>query len=494
MSEDKEPPKTDEKALSGGEDSGIPGFGMRRLDADATTTFEAFWQPGRYTGINQGFGGVLLDRWRLFYSVREPAGVWWIRGVADDLWDNWFKVKDVAKPDSDVLDKNVQKILLELNAKTQLPRETVFERRYGTSILLLSYSVDTDWETPLDVRDGVELMMMTPYPWTMVNVSEVEEDDSSLRFGLPMFYEVTRGASNAEAESIPIGTTSTDILKVHWTRVIHDAPRLDEHPYLGLSALDPVFDDLVGGRNARWAMYQYFYRYGGGFPVFKTKGTQKENEEWVAGGGPETYLNARGYFVCGPDEDVTFVGTQGTALNPSTYFDTYFTFLAAATGVAQDTIKGVSAGRVTGSEVNERQYFKAISLQQHKKEPMLRELIDRIIETGQVDFDGDYVIEWVDPFEVNPQDKAAIEYMEERTNALRMQSETIDEVRARKGMPPLPDGAGEMLLPQPGQFGSPSVAGAPNQTEPERPETEPEETTKPESTLLDKTMKIEGFK
>jgi hypothetical protein len=190
-----------------------------------------------------------------------------------------------------------------------------------------------------------------------------------------------------------------------------------------------------------------------------------------------------------------FRGAQAAALPPGQYFDTYFTFIAAATGVSQDSIKGVSAGRVSGSEVNERQYFKAITLQQGKKEPMLRELIDRLIQTGQVEFDGEYTIEWTDPTSVNPQDKAAIEFLQERTNALRLQTETIDEVRERKAMPPLPDGAGEEILPQPGQFG-PTTEGAANQEEPFNQATkpaEPETTEKtppaaPDDRLFDKVL------
>ena len=75
-------------------ESGIPGFGFRRdLSSDSavpTTTFEAFRQPGKYLGYEQGYGGTLQDRWRLFYSTREPVGVWWVRGIADDIWDNWY--------------------------------------------------------------------------------------------------------------------------------------------------------------------------------------------------------------------------------------------------------------------------------------------------------------------------------------------------------------------------------------------------------------------
>ena len=120
---------------------------------------------------------------------------------------------------------------------------------------------------------------------------------------------------------------------------------------------------------------------------------------------------------------------------------------------------------------------------------MLRELINRLIQTGQVEFDGEYTIDWVDPFEVNPQDSAAIAFMVERTTALQTYK-TINEIRKEKGLKPLPEG--NVLMLQPGQFGPGGFGGqsTPTQKEPKRGETEPEESNEPESTLLDTVLRM----
>jgi hypothetical protein len=119
---------------------------------------------------------------------------------------------------------------------------------------------------------------------------------------------------------------------------------------------------------------------------------------------------------------------------------------------------------------------------------MLRELIDRIIQTGQVsDAPAQYIIEWVDPFEVNPQDKAAIEFMETRTRALKTWK-TINEIRAEEGLDSIEGGDVLMLLP--GQMVPGGSENAPNQEAPSKTETEPEESEKNESTLLDRTLNL----
>ena len=466
-------------------DSGIPGMDAGEVVVDNTerSKFNAFYQRGRYVGTNEGYGATIRDSDRLFYSTREPVGVWWIKGVAYDIWDNWFRIKNPDNLDDESLDKKVQEQLLKLRAKIELPRETVFERRYGTSILLLSYTgfgEETAWETPLNPVSPKQLLQITPYPWTMVNVTTVDEDTSSLRFGLPEMYNISTGTGEGDSTN-QMGVRSPQVIHVHWSRVIHDAPRLDEDTYLGVPAIDSIFDDLVGGRNARWGAYETYYRHGTGFPVVKTNATASQNQAWIDAGGLDDVLHVRGYFVCKTDESFEFVGAQGEVLNPTTYFDMYFTFIAAATGVAKDSISGISAGRVTGSESNERKYFKAITLQQNQKEPMLRDLIDRLIDTGQIDYDGDYVVEWIDPFEVNPQDKSSIEFMDTRTLSLRTWM-TINEKRALEGLPPHKDG--DVLASLPGQVTAGSEP-APNQKDPTSTETEPEETEQNESTLLD---------
>lgn len=485
-------------------ESGIPGFGntvTRDAVAEDSITqrssFKAFHQSGRYIGREEGYGATISNTDRLFYSTREPVGVWWIKGVAYDIWDNWFRVINPKKPDDESLDRKVQKLLLQLKARIQLPRETVFERRYGTSILLLSYTgfgSDTTWKSslfelnsnglpPKSLKTGAKLLQITPYPWTQIAVATINEDTSSIRLGLPEVYTVNSGSGQGDSTN-PSGQRHIQPIEVHWTRIILDAPRLDEHPYVGVPAIDSIFDDLVGARNARWGAYESYYRHGTGFPVVKTKGTKSQNEEWIKNGGLDDFLNVRGYMVLNVDESFTFEGANGKVLNPNTYFDMYFTFVAAATGVAKDSISGISAGRVTGSESNERKYFKSITLQQNQKEPMLRELIDRLIQTGQIaDAPAEYIIDWIDPFEVNPQDKAAIDFMEARTLALKTHL-TINEKREIDGLDPHPDG--DVLSSLPGMVTGGSEP-APNQEEPVSAETEPEEKTN-ESTLLDKII------
>jgi len=68
--------------------SSIPGMDTEtRLGVDSYTTresFKAFHQSGKYIGAHEGYGANIKDKDRLFYSTREPVGVWWIKRIAYD--------------------------------------------------------------------------------------------------------------------------------------------------------------------------------------------------------------------------------------------------------------------------------------------------------------------------------------------------------------------------------------------------------------------------
>jgi hypothetical protein len=420
----------------------------------------------------------------LFASQREPVIKWLVYWVASDIFDNWFKVIDPEKPEDDALDKAVQPVLLELNAKTQMARLIQFERRYGTAVMLCAYTLQEgeNWESPIYNENGTlinspELLQITPYPWTRVNIEVRDTATTSLRYGWPIFYDIARQGD---------GITSIDT-RMHWTRIIHAATRIDEEVYEGESVIYAIYDDATGFRNSRWAQYETLFRYGSGFPhIHLPNATPEQVASWI-GSGRFNDINARGFFVStgvGEEaENIEFVGVQDVTLNPDPYNTMAAWNLAMASRIPQDVLKGVSAGRITGSEVNERAYFKFINAEQSSVEPIVRELIDRLIDTGQIEY-GDqrrggvtknYIIEWNYPQLTPEQSQAQINYLNSRAQTERLEYMTIDEVRAKEDppLPPLPEGKGDVCVGVPGE--GPQARGgevSPFASNPERREEE----------------------
>src|SRR3990170_5609358 len=110
-------------------------------------------------------------------------------------------------------------------------------------------------------------------------------------------------------------------------------------------------------------------------------------------------------------------------------------------------MRGSQAGALTGSEVNEREYFKLISDAQSRYEPAVRQLIDALITCGQIHTHvKDYKIVWLGGFELSEVEKAQIELNLAQAREKMLSWMTVDEVRAEQGLQPLPNGAGQIVL------------------------------------------------
>lgn len=436
------------------EDSFTPGSSLSRIP----TTFS----------LARPYGAETIPDSELDFMVkREPVIHWTVWYVAQDIFDNGFRVFLDSKPDDDVFDDAVQKELLELNAWRILARSTAFERLYGTSVILCTYQGSPNWEesifTPTGaVKDNLQLVQLTPYPKPKVEITQFDTDSGSLRFGLPLFYEITRNDGSR--------------LKAHWSKVIHDAPRIFDDPIWGMSVVQILYDDATGFRNMRWGLYQTIFRYGSGFPHIHLPWANRKQINALIAGGEFDYINSRGFFVTGGKEEnketIDFVGVQGVTLNPDPYVKVAFESFSLGSRIPQDIFKGVSAGRITGSEFNERNYYKYISSEQNSKTPVVRDLIDRLLATGQVEpsdgrvkFTGvEYTIEWRSAFELNDVDMTRIALWKSTTYKNYGAFMTVDEIRALEKLDPLPDGKGEVVI-ELLRLESPQIR--PGQTQPE---------------------------
>ena len=119
-------------------------------------------------------------------------------------------------------------------------------------------------------------------------------------------------------------------------------------------------------------------------------------------------------------------------------------------GIPEPVLKGSQAGAITGSEVNERNYFKVISDEQTAFEPILRQLIDKILlYLGKATQDApvEYNIIWKPNYEPTAKEKAELDYLNAQTAQIELQFKTVDEVRKdRYKLPPLANRAGAEVV------------------------------------------------
>lgn len=385
--------------------------GFKRIGlASAVPRGRAITIPFGGTGGGGEFGATILDDDRTFAVTREPVAHRIVFTVAHDIFDNWFKLDKEGTKEDEAFDKQVQQELTRVKAKRELTRMAIFDRCYGWAILALGYEDATESlaEPTTDPQGLREVKAYSP-----VQVARIDEvkDREDPRYGLPEYYNVKRAG---------IAT----YLKIHYSRVIHFASNLLEHDWRGLSHLDPVWDDLVTLRNIRWGMGQTMYRYGHGFPDLTFTGAEKADiDAWVEAGNFAN-LSARTFFAHNEMQTIEFKGLAGHALNPMDYYLPIMENISAGSGIPLAILRGVQAGALTGSEVNQQEYYGLVSDEQSYYESGIRELIN-IVLGGEADFKFD----WKGGFELDEQKKAQIELTKAQTLEIKGNWMLRNEIR-----------------------------------------------------------------
>lgn len=378
------------------------------------------------------FGMPLDDLDLLFAVLREPVASRTVFQVAHDIFDKGFTIEEVSEKPNPDWSREVTKVLDEVNAKAVLTQAVIYERLFGWSILAYTY-VDYGKEPSRQLESPREIRELLAYSKLECNVQSSDEDkkkDSS-RYGLPVLYT--------------LGIMSQKQIKLHFSRAFHCATRLLGHPWKGLSVLEIIYDDMTVFRNERWGLGQTLFRYGSGFPDVTVQGAKTADLDDLEESQHFKNLQARTYFLHSDKTTLEFKGVAGRALNPEPYIAPVIESLSCGTGIPAAVLRGAQAGALTGSEVNEREYFKFISSLQTLYEPMIWDLVDRLMETGQISKVEDYKVVWLSGIELSEKDKAAVKLELAQARFLMLNWMTVDEVRADAGLDPLPNDAGKIV-------------------------------------------------
>jgi len=376
------------------------------------------------TSLSKGgkFGERITAEALRFATRREPAAKKLVIDVSEDIYDKWFKLLPINKADQpddakNTLDENAQKLLESLQVKRHAILATQYERRYGWAIIIVGYKDQgPDLRAPLE--DPQEIDHLAVYSPRSARVEQQDEDEKSPRFGLPVMYQVNRGKGKS--------------FSVHFSRVLHVATRLDEHPWAGVPILEAIWDDLTVYRNIRWAAGQVYWRMPGLMKfTFPNEYTKEQIQTFFEALGEP---NARTFIALPEDKQLEILSAAGRVLDPSLFTDPILRSISMGSGIPKQKLEGTEAGAITGSEVNQREYYKYVSDQQKLYEDqIIAPLIDELMEIQQLKPDIDYKIEWANAFQLDPQSEATIKLQEAQTDLILLRYMTIDEVRSRHG-------------------------------------------------------------
>lgn len=120
------------------------------------------------------------------------------------------------------------------------------------SVMLMGFDDNSDLSKPLSKK--ANLLYLASYGQMLVQITQLDNDTTSPRFGMPVQYKITpRKEVPGALPSGPVMPTNVPQLTVHWTRILHVAEDALDNGIVGTPRLEAVYnrlDDLekvVGG-------------------------------------------------------------------------------------------------------------------------------------------------------------------------------------------------------------------------------------------------------
>lgn len=263
---------------------------------------------------------------------------------------------------------------------------------------------------PVSPGGSRQLLYVMPFSEGSVEVNAWENDSSNARYGLPLNYKVT----------LELPNSTTDIMLVHHSRILHVTGELLESEVEGVPVLKSVFNRLKDLEKLVGASAEMFWR--GARPGYQAKvrddyrmttTMQDDLQDQI----DEYEHNLRRMLAV---EGVEFAPLQMQVSDPATHVDIQVQMISAITGIPKRILVGSERGELASTE-DRSQWLNLIQSRRdgYAEVQIVRPFIDRCIEYGVLPKPSteEYKIEWSDLYAMSEKERADIGKV--RASALR---------------------------------------------------------------------------
>jgi hypothetical protein len=319
-------------------------------------------------------------------------------------WSGDIKVLQADDEEETEFEKAWTKLWKSLQLKTKFIRLDKLSRigRYGVLLLGLDdVSNVQGWKTP--VKKGKrKLLYVKPLSEGSIVINQFNKDTSSERFGKPDIYSIT----------VKLDDNSSQVLEVHYSRLIHVAGELLESEIYGEPALKAVFNRLQDLEKLVGASAEMFWR--GARPGYK--GTVDKDftltptaKEDLQAQLDEYENNLRRFLI---NEGVDIEALTSQVADPRYHVDVQLQMISAETGIPKRILVGSERGELASTTDQGAWYESIKSRREDYVEPqILTPFIDYCIEYGILPTpaeDAPYKVFWPDIFSPSEKDRAEI--------------------------------------------------------------------------------------
>jgi len=232
---------------------------------------------------------------------------------------------------------------------------------------------------------------------------ELNSDPESAHFGDIEYYRLPEDGDH----------DTGDKFKIHRSRFHHLRPSGVTGSPEGMSVLRPVYSSLVVFENIQYGAGQTMFISGTGWPTLSVENYEDKSDDKKSEikNNFLSQVGSKPGMVKDKETEVEFKGAQGKAIDPAPYHEMMKDVLGAGGLGSKTVLWGTEGGELTGSEVNQQEYYSDIRNYQEKNlTPIVEDFIQRLIDYGLVDEpDEGFEVEWNDLFELSEEKRAELQ-------------------------------------------------------------------------------------
>lgn len=296
---------------------------------------------------------------------------------------------------------------------------------YG--LLVLGFQDGKNLSEPLleggQVQKNADLAYVAPYAEYNITVQEWNMNENSPRFRLPEYYTIQTGNPNLGKSS------QTKSIRVHHSRTIHIAERLDEDEVYGVPMLMSTYnrfkdlEKVVGGSAEMfWLAANRGLVFNADADADFTEDAKDDMKDQI-----EDYMHELRRTLTAQGGEFDVLGSE--TADPSKHVDVFVDLISGATGIPKRILMGNEAGELASSQDETNWNARVDERRMTFAAPMIvRPFIEKMQLTGNLpQVEGEIEIDWDEADALDEETIATIQ---------KTRAETID--RLNRAIPNLP--------------------------------------------------------
>jgi hypothetical protein len=369
--------------------------------------------PNRDLGEDCGYpASIDIEQYRTMYD-REGVGSAVVSYYPKECWACPPNVYETEDPEETEWEQSWDDLVRDPNIKPLNELANLDEisgiGHYGVMLIGIDDRLKLDKPVPTVGPDGKlaegktpaerKLLYLTSFDESLCEIASYEQDSRSPRYGRPLTYNLRITDPRLVNGASTSGSTPSETLSVHWTRVLHVAEGCQTSKVFGTPRMRSSWNYLLNVRKLLGGSAEMFWK--GAFPGLSYELNPDldlgdiDFDETAAKEQMARYQN-------GLQRYISMIGIKVTSLDPQVadptpHLDVQFTAISVATGIPKRVLMGSEQGELASSQDTKRTNKRVMGrCHQHCSPNLVMAFVDRLMAMGVLKHVEEYFVDWED--------------------------------------------------------------------------------------------------